>query len=105
MTCTNGCNKVLKERLIIRPVNYVKIIQYRSHIFIHQVALFDATNTTRARRSLLLSRAKEEKNIILLFIESICNDPAILQRNYLMKLQNNDYKDMDENKALVVRAN
>eukprot|EP01084_Bolivina_argentea_P174685 302576_1 len=65
-----------------------------------KVALFDATNTTRERRSLLLSRAKEEKNIILLFIESICDDPAILKRNYLLKLQNNDYKDMDKDKAL-----
>ncbi len=49
-----------------------------------------------------MSRAKEEKNIILLFIESICDDPAILKRNYLLKLQNNDYKDMDKDKALAV---
>ncbi len=68
------------------------------------MALFDATNTTRERRSLLLSRAKEEKNTLLLFIESICDDPAILKRNYLLKLHNNDYKDMDKDKALAVSS-
>lgn len=60
-----------------------------------RVALFDATNTTKARRATLLSRNRKETNATLLFVESICNDQEILERNYAMKLQNNDYKGMD----------
>lgn len=43
-----------------------------------KVALFDATNTTKSRRHILLQRSKEEKNTMLVFIESICDDPEIL---------------------------
>ncbi|CAN0480826.1 unnamed protein product, partial [Discosporangium mesarthrocarpum] len=43
-----------------------------------QVALFDATNTTKVRRQILLQRSREEKNTMLVFIESICDDPDIL---------------------------
>ena len=59
------------------------------------MALFDATNTTMARRATLLARNRQETNATLLFVESICNDQEILDRNYAMKLQNNDYKGMD----------
>lgn len=38
------------------------------------MALFDATNTTRARRATLLARNRKETNATLLFVESICND-------------------------------
>lgn len=65
-----------------------------------RVALFDATNTTKARRATLLSRNRKETNATLLFVESICNDQEILERNYAMKLQNNDYKGMDPAVAL-----
>jgi 6-phosphofructo-2-kinase len=58
------------------------------------VAVFDATNTTTGRRKALCERARREK-VNLLFVESICDDAKILERNYHMKLQNDDYKDMD----------
>ena len=64
-----------------------------------RVAVFDATNTTRARRQALLQRSRKE-NVQLLFVESICNDPVVLERNYRLKLQNDDYKGMDPEKAL-----
>lgn len=54
-----------------------------------RVALFDATNTTVARRATLLARNRKEKNVTMVFVESICDDVEILQRNYQMKLQNN----------------
>jgi 6-phosphofructo-2-kinase len=67
------------------------------------VAVFDATNTTKARRKLLTERAREEKNALLVFIESICDDPEILAQNYKLKLQNDDYKHQDQQQALAVR--
>lgn len=59
-----------------------------------RVAVFDATNTTTARRQALCERARKEQ-VNLLFVESICDDKEILERNYHMKLHNDDYKDMD----------
>ncbi|XP_074936562.1 6-phosphofructo-2-kinase/fructose-2,6-bisphosphatase 1 isoform X3 [Phalacrocorax aristotelis] len=57
-----------------------------------QVAVFDATNTTRERRALLLQFAKENGYKVL-FIESICNDPAIIEENIKqVKLSSPDYK-------------
>lgn len=64
------------------------------------VAFFDATNTTKARRQAIIERARAEPNVVMLFVESLCDDPEILERNYRMKLQNNDYKDQDPESAL-----
>lgn len=64
-----------------------------------KVAIFDATNTTRRRRDVLIQRAKAE-NVSLLFVESICDDEEVLKRNYLLKLKNDDYKGMDPATAL-----
>ena len=56
-----------------------------------RVAIFDATNTTIHRRLILAQRARKE-NVYLLFVESICDDEEVLNRNYDLKLQNDDYK-------------
>ncbi|XP_065772100.1 6-phosphofructo-2-kinase/fructose-2,6-bisphosphatase 1 isoform X6 [Muntiacus reevesi] len=45
-----------------------------------RVAVFDATNTTRERRSLILQFAKEHGYKVF-FIESICNDPDVIAEN------------------------
>lgn len=63
-----------------------------------RVAIFDATNTTCNRRFALAQRARKE-NVFLLFVESICDDEDVLQRNYELKLRNDDYKDIDPETA------
>ncbi|KAI1229700.1 hypothetical protein IHE44_0010882, partial [Lamprotornis superbus] len=42
--------------------------------------VFDATNTTRERRDVILQFAKENGYKVL-FVESICDDPAIIEEN------------------------
>jgi len=69
-----------------------------SHGSEQRVAIFDATNTTKNRRLSLMKRAKRE-NVFLLFVESICDDEAVLSRNYELKLKNEDYRNMDKIKA------
>jgi predicted kinase len=64
-----------------------------------RVAIFDATNTTKSRRVALAQRSKKE-NVFLLFVESICDDVNVLRRNYELKLQNDDYKEMDKELAM-----
>ncbi|XP_077467266.1 6-phosphofructo-2-kinase/fructose-2,6-bisphosphatase-like [Stigmatopora argus] len=45
-----------------------------------QVAVFDATNTTRERRAIISSFAKE-RGYKVFFVESICDDPEIITEN------------------------
>ncbi|XP_061266245.1 6-phosphofructo-2-kinase/fructose-2,6-bisphosphatase 1 isoform X1 [Bos javanicus] len=65
-----------------------------------RVAVFDATNTTRERRSLILQFAKEHGYKVF-FIESICNDPDVIAENIRqVKLGSPDYIDCDREKVL-----
>jgi predicted kinase len=64
-----------------------------------KVAIFDATNTTISRRLALAKKARSA-GVFLLFIESICDNPKVLAQNYALKLDNDDYKQMDQKKAL-----
>ncbi|XP_057820148.1 6-phosphofructo-2-kinase/fructose-2,6-bisphosphatase isoform X2 [Cryptomeria japonica] len=63
-----------------------------------QVGIFDATNSTRKRRNMLMKMAEGRCKII--FLETICNDEAILERNILLKIQQSpDYADVTDFEA------
>jgi 6-phosphofructo-2-kinase len=63
--------------------------------------IFDATNTTIARREKVRQRLRREHPPVrLIFLELVCRDDAILQDNYRMKLSNDDYKGTDPEAAL-----
>eukprot|EP01119_Soliformovum_irregulare_P018755 TRINITY_DN5808_c0_g1_i1.p1 TRINITY_DN5808_c0_g1~~TRINITY_DN5808_c0_g1_i1.p1 ORF type:complete len:342 (-),score=93.52 TRINITY_DN5808_c0_g1_i1:71-1096(-) len=64
------------------------------------VAIYDATNTTRERRAMLEKRCNRE-NVQIVFVESICNDPAIVERNVKeTKLSSPDYKGLAADSAV-----
>ncbi|KAG2231616.1 6-phosphofructo-2-kinase-domain-containing protein [Thamnidium elegans] len=65
-----------------------------------RVAIHDATNSTLARRKLLIDRLEREPEIRVLLIESVCTDQAMLERNFCLKLSGPDYKNKDPVKAL-----
>ncbi|XP_034687687.1 6-phosphofructo-2-kinase/fructose-2,6-bisphosphatase [Vitis riparia] len=50
-----------------------------------QVGIFDATNSTRKRRNMLMKMA--EGNCKIIFLETICNDERIIERNIRLKIQ------------------
>ncbi|GKV08392.1 hypothetical protein SLEP1_g20024 [Rubroshorea leprosula] len=50
-----------------------------------QVGIFDATNTPRSRRNMLMKMAEGKCKII--FLETICNDERIIERNIRLKIQ------------------
>ncbi|XP_043725023.1 6-phosphofructo-2-kinase/fructose-2,6-bisphosphatase-like isoform X2 [Telopea speciosissima] len=50
-----------------------------------QVGIFDATNSTKARRNMLMKMAEGKCKII--FLETICNDEHIIERNIRLKIQ------------------
>ncbi|KAH7617284.1 putative 6-phosphofructo-2-kinase/fructose-2,6-bisphosphatase [Nannochloris sp. 'desiccata'] len=64
-----------------------------------QVAIFDATNSTTERRKFLRDRFHGRWEYM--FLESICNDPAVLEKNYRMKMRfSPDYAGIDVDTAL-----
>ncbi|GLJ30913.1 hypothetical protein SUGI_0615470 [Cryptomeria japonica] len=55
-----------------------------------QVGIFDATNSTRKRRNMLMQMAEGKCKII--FLETICNDQAVIEQNICLKIrQSPDY--------------
>ncbi|KAK4412467.1 6-phosphofructo-2-kinase/fructose-2,6-bisphosphatase [Sesamum alatum] len=50
-----------------------------------QVGIFDATNSTKERRNMLMRLAEGKCKII--FLETICNDRQIIERNIRLKVQ------------------
>lgn len=65
-----------------------------------EVAIYDATNTTRARRDVVRERC-QERGVPLAFIESICNDPAVVEANVReTKLSSPDYAGVGPEEAV-----
>ncbi|XP_057678358.1 6-phosphofructo-2-kinase/fructose-2,6-bisphosphatase 2-like isoform X3 [Corythoichthys intestinalis] len=65
-----------------------------------QIAVFDATNTTRERRELILSFAKENSYKVF-FVESICDDPDVIAANILdVKVSSPDYPERDRESVM-----
>ena len=64
-----------------------------------EVAIYDATNSTRARRSSVGDRCRAA-GLQVVFIESACEDPGIIEANIReTKLSSPDYADMDPDEA------
>ena len=65
-----------------------------------QVAIYDATNTTRARRTMVRARC-EHAGFQVLFIEIRCDDPHIIEANIRStKLSSPDYENTDPDEAV-----
>lgn len=95
---SNPDNQQIREKLAMAVQESMYTWLHESTDSKRRVAIFDATNTTRNRRFALAQRARKE-NVFLLFVESICDDEAVLSRNYELKLQNDDYRSMDPEQA------
>ncbi|XP_022693467.1 6-phosphofructo-2-kinase/fructose-2,6-bisphosphatase-like isoform X5 [Varroa jacobsoni] len=67
-----------------------------------EVAVYDATNTTKDRRKLIHDVVCERYGFKLFFVESYCDDPNIIEANIReVKINSPDYKGyMNEDKAL-----
>ncbi|XP_046725143.1 6-phosphofructo-2-kinase/fructose-2,6-bisphosphatase 2a isoform X1 [Silurus meridionalis] len=65
-----------------------------------QIAVFDATNTTRERRDLILEFAKENAYKVF-FVESICDDPDVIAENIMdVKVSSPDYPERDRESVM-----
>ncbi|XP_043932395.1 6-phosphofructo-2-kinase/fructose-2,6-bisphosphatase 2 isoform X2 [Protopterus annectens] len=65
-----------------------------------QIAVFDATNTTRERRDLILDFAKENAFKVF-FVESVCDDPEVIASNiWEVKLSSPDYPERNRDHVM-----
>ncbi|KAH3686362.1 hypothetical protein WICPIJ_002654 [Wickerhamomyces pijperi] len=65
------------------------------------IGVFDATNSTKARRKKILQRIRAQSSEVkVLFLESICSDKVLIAKNVKLKLTGPDYRDMDPDLAL-----
>jgi broad specificity phosphatase PhoE len=71
----------------------------------NRTAIFDATNTTKARRKAIMDKVTAfqhgSRPIGTIFVESICDDEELLLENFRYKISTSpDYKSMSEKAAL-----
>ncbi|XP_037540681.1 6-phosphofructo-2-kinase/fructose-2,6-bisphosphatase 2 isoform X1 [Nematolebias whitei] len=65
-----------------------------------QIAVFDATNTTRERRILIHNFAQENAYKVF-FVESICDDPEVIAENIMeVKVSSPDYPKRDRESVM-----
>jgi len=65
------------------------------------VAIFDATNTTRERRQIIYDTVVVKNQCKCLFLESICDNPQLIDTNIIdVKVHSPDYENMDKEEAL-----
>uniref|UniRef100_A0A182YRN6 6-phosphofructo-2-kinase domain-containing protein n=1 Tax=Anopheles stephensi TaxID=30069 RepID=A0A182YRN6_ANOST len=55
-----------------------------------EVAVFDATNSTRDRRQMIREIVVKKMGYKLFFVESICDDPSIIEQNIMSELDLDD---------------
>lgn len=66
-----------------------------------QVAVFDATNTTRQRRDMILDFGRSH-GFKIFFIESVCDDPNVIASNIMeVKVSCPDYQDCNRMDAML----
>ncbi|KAL6436459.1 hypothetical protein ACFW04_004744 [Cataglyphis niger] len=66
-----------------------------------EVAVFDATNSTVERRQLIRDIVVHKMGFKLFFVESVCNDPEIVEQNIMeVKVSSPDYANMKKEDVL-----
>ncbi len=58
-----------------------ELIKWMNPLTGNVVAIFDATNTTKSRRSMLIQRLSKE-NIDIMFVESICDKKKYYRKKF-----------------------
>ncbi|KAM6977605.1 6-phosphofructo-2-kinase/fructose-2,6-bisphosphatase 2-like [Aplochiton taeniatus] len=65
-----------------------------------QIAVFDATNTTRERREMILNFV-EDNDYKVFFVESLCDDPDVIAANIMdVKVSSPDYPERDRESVM-----
>jgi hypothetical protein len=76
----NWLNKGSFHSKLLNEFRKICLLTSQFHFVEGRVAIYDATNTTKERRNMILKRCSQD-NIQVVFIESICNDQEIIDKN------------------------
>ncbi|KAJ3068251.1 Fructose-2,6-bisphosphatase [Podochytrium sp. JEL0797] len=77
-----------------------KIAVKKSQVGAARVAIYDATNSTKDRRKIIIDRCEKE-NIQVMFVESICDRMDVVLANIKeVKISSPDYKDVSPEEAV-----
>ncbi len=89
-------SRALRERIAAQALD--DVLQWLAEG--GEVALYDATNTERSRREMILARCREA-NVRVVFIESICEDESVVDANVREnKLRSPDYQGVPAEQAV-----
>ncbi|KAG8913009.1 Fructose-2,6-bisphosphatase [Tulasnella sp. 417] len=68
------------------------------------IGIHDARNTNRARRARITSRVSQEPGFKLVFLETICEDPAIIEANIALRVsvEDPDYNGLSQEEAFEI---
>ncbi|ESO05219.1 hypothetical protein HELRODRAFT_185506 [Helobdella robusta] len=65
------------------------------------IGIYDATNSTKARRRLILEHLMAVHNVNILFVESLCDDPDVIETNIKdVKIMSPDYENVSREQAV-----
>ncbi|CCH41161.1 6-phosphofructo-2-kinase/fructose-2,6-biphosphatase [Wickerhamomyces ciferrii] len=100
-------NVALRNQLALATLN--DLLNWITQDDDHNVAIFDATNSTKSRRELIIQNIDSymsnqdytTEDYSICFLESICNDLDIIESNIKLKLNGPDYKNIDQTDALL----
>ena len=98
----------LDEEDAIEDANMGRVIDFgsKANVIRSRIAIFDATNSTVARRQWVLEECTDPvkrngKKTGCIFVESICDDQELLDENFRFKVQNSpDFQGMTEEEAI-----
>ncbi|XP_024913922.1 6-phosphofructo-2-kinase/fructose-2,6-bisphosphatase 3 isoform X2 [Cynoglossus semilaevis] len=94
----NDCALTIRQECALAALRDVR--SYLKHEGGH-VAVFDATNTTRERRDLILAFGAEN-GFKVFFVESLCDDPSVIAANIMeVKVSCPDYRDCNKTEAML----
>uniref|UniRef100_A0A8C6UDM9 6-phosphofructo-2-kinase/fructose-2,6-biphosphatase 3 n=1 Tax=Neogobius melanostomus TaxID=47308 RepID=A0A8C6UDM9_9GOBI len=90
----NECAVKIRQQCALAALRDVKS-------YLKDEGVFDATNTTRERRDLILKFGMEN-GFKIFFIESVCDDPSVIASNIMeVKVSCPDYKDCNKTDAIL----
>ncbi|KAJ3125751.1 Fructose-2,6-bisphosphatase [Physocladia obscura] len=89
-----------QQKIVGSPSLGPKIAVKKSQVGAARVAIYDATNSTKERRQIIMDRCEKE-NIQVMFVESICDRMDVILANIKeVKLSSPDYENVPAEQAV-----
>ena len=96
----NDIRENISEKTVDNMIEWITNKENKNLNLTHKIGIFDATNATNERRTKILEKLSKFVTLDkITFIESICDNNDILDKNYSEKLCNEDYINLEKSLA------